>query len=62
MSATPGGYASKAARDERADKVKRLYADGVALTAIAERLGLQRSMVAKTATQLGLREPRAPKK
>jgi len=62
--ASPGGYASKAVQAARADKVKRLYQEGVTCTVIAERLGMSVSTVTDTATKLGLRRPldRRPKK
>lgn len=57
VSARPGGNASKAEQAERADKVRRLYGDGVTLTDIATRLGIHPSTAAETATRLGLRRP-----
>src|SRR4029077_4018088 len=61
LMANPGGYASKAERAVRADKVKRLYEEGLTCTDIARRLGIHPSTAAETATKLGLREPRGKK-
>lgn len=54
--ATPGGYASKAERDARADKMRRLSEEGLSPQKIAVRVGLSQSKVREDLQAMGLRK------
>ena len=54
--ATPGGYANKADRAERADKMRRLAAEGLSPAAIAIRVGLSPPKVREDLKAMGLRK------
>lgn len=54
--ATPGGYASKAERVEREDKMRRLAQEGLTPTKIALRVGLSPSKVREDLQAMGLRK------
>lgn len=54
--ASPGGYASTAERDARADKMRRLSEEGLSPQKIALRVGLSPSKVREDLTAMGLRK------
>ena len=53
--ATPGGYANKVDREARADKIRRLAAEGLSPSKIAQRVGLSPSRVREDLQAMDLR-------
>ena len=56
MSASPGGYANKADRAARADKMRQLAEEGLSPTKIALRVGLSPPKVREDLKAMGLRK------
>jgi len=59
--ATPGGYASKAEREARDEKVRKLAAEGLSPTLIAVRVGMSPSRVRDDLEAMSLRKRGDPR-